>query len=715
MNLAEFIIGIEAFNANVDIALLRRAYEFSDKAHQGQKRESGERYVEHCLNVAFILAELHLDSDTIAAACMHDVVEDTKVTLEEIKTAFNEDIAALVDGVTKISSVEYKSREEQQVEYFRKMLLSMARDIRVILIKLSDRLNNMRTLQYLDRQKQIRIAQETRDVYAPLAHRFGISKIKQELEDLSLKFLEPKAYMDIARKIELSREEREAYIISFVKPIKEALSREGIKAEVYGRAKHIDSIYRKIRIRNVEFENIADLLAIRILVKTKAECYHVMGIVHELWTPVSAKFADYIASPKPNNYQSLHTAVIGPGKKIVEIQIRTQEMHRVAENGIAAHWLYKEGRQQLDKSDRQMMWLRDVLDWQKDMTNPSEFLEYLKIDLFADDIYVFTPMGEIKHLPAGATPLDFAFAIHTEVGLHCSGARINGRISPLTTKLKSGDEVAIMTSPHRQPSRDWLNIATTSQARARIRRWLKQTGYDQSVALGRELLERELKKLRCNMPADEELLNIAQSLSYTSAANLLNALGNGTLSTPQVVSRIVPEVEVEKQPIVDKVLERFRHERGIKIEGMGNMMFRFAKCCQPIPGEQVIGYITRGRGVTIHRIDCPYAQELIDQPERTIPVSWDVSKDQTFVVTLKVHVEPRKNILVEITDSIADSDTNVRGADINIGDTTSIGSIVVEVNNLNQLEKVIKRIKRVKGVLSVGRAFGGKYNDVNPE
>ncbi|MEW5922564.1 MAG: bifunctional (p)ppGpp synthetase/guanosine-3',5'-bis(diphosphate) 3'-pyrophosphohydrolase [Candidatus Zixiibacteriota bacterium] len=715
MNLAEFIIGIEAFNANVDIALLRRAYEFSDMAHQGQKRESGERYVEHCLNVAFILAELHLDSDTIAAAVMHDVVEDTKVTLEQIKTEFNEDIAALVDGVTKISSVEYKSREEQQVEYFRKMLLSMARDIRVILIKLSDRLNNMRTLQYLDRMKQVRIAQETRDVYAPLAHRFGISKIKQELEDLSLKFLEPKSYMDIARKIELSREEREAYIASFVRPIKDALSREGIKAEVYGRAKHIDSIYRKIRIRNVDFENIADLLAIRILVKTKAECYHVMGIVHELWTPVSIKFADYIASPKPNNYQSLHTAVIGPGKKIVEIQIRTQEMHRVAENGIAAHWLYKEGRQQLDKSDRQMMWLRDVLDWQKDMTNPSEFLEYLKIDLFADDIYVFTPMGEIKHLPAGATPLDFAFAIHTEVGLHCSGARINGRISPLTTKLKSGDEVAILTSPHRQPSRDWLNIATTSQARARIRRWLKQTGYDQSVALGRELLERELKKLRCNMPTDEELLNIAQSLSYTSETNMLNALGNGSLSAQQVVSRIMPEVEVEKQPIVDKVLERFRHERGIKIEGMDNMMFRFAKCCQPIPGEQVIGYITRGRGVTIHRIDCPYAQELIEQPERTIPVSWDVSKDQTFVVTLKVHVEPRKNILVEITDSIADSDTNVRGADINIGDTTSIGSIVVEVNNLNQLEKVIKRIKRVKGVLSVGRAFGGKYNDINPE
>jgi len=707
MNLAEFIIGIEAFNANVDISLLRRAYEFSDEAHQGQKRESGERYVEHCLNVAFILAELHLDSDTIAAAVLHDVVEDTEVTLDDIKREFGEDIAALVDGVTKIGTVKFKSREEQQVEYFRKMLLSMARDIRVILIKLADRLNNMRTLQYLDRKKQIRIAHETRDVYAPLAHRFGISKIKQELEDLSLKYLESEAYTEVSRKIELSREEREEYIARFVKPIKQALMKEGIKAEVYGRAKHIDSIFRKIKIRNVAFENIADLLAIRVLVRTKAECYHVMGIVHELWTPVRAKFADYIASPKPNNYQSLHTAVIGPDKKIVEIQIRTHEMHRIAENGIAAHWLYKEGRQQLDKSDRQMLWLRDVLDWQKDMTNPSELLEYLKIDLFADDIYVFTPAGEIKHLPAGATPLDFAFAIHTEVGLHCSGAKINGRISPLTSKLKSGDEVAILTSPHRRPSHDWLNIATTSQARARIRRWLKQTGYDQSVALGRELLERELKKLRVDMPSDDDLLDVAQSLSYSTGDNMLNALGNGSLSSQTAVSHIVPEEETEKKPMVEKVLERFRHERGIKIEGMGNMMFRFAKCCQPIPGEQIIGYITRGRGVTIHRADCPAAQELIEQPERTIPVSWDVSRDQTFVVNLEVHVEPRKNILVDITESIADSDTNVRGADINIGDTTSVGYIVIEVNNLNQLEKVLKKIKKVKGVIAVSRARGG--------
>jgi len=708
MNLAEFIIGIEAFNANVNIPLLRRAYEFSNKAHAGQLRESGDPYVEHCLNVAFILADLHLDSSTLAAALLHDIVEDTDVKLEKIAEDFGEEIAALVDGVTKISSVKAISKEQQQIEYFRKMLLSMARDIRVILIKLADRLNNMRTLQYLPVEKQRRIAEETRNVYAPLAHRFGISKIKTELEDLSLKYLDPKAYTDIVKKIELTREERESYVESVIGPIKKALGEAGIKASVYGRAKHIDSIYRKIKIRKVPFEKIADLIAIRVLVRTKAECYHALGVIHEMWPTVRSKFADYIATPKPNNYQSLHTAFIGAGKQVVEIQIRTHEMHRIAENGIAAHWLYKEGRQQLDKGDRQMLWLRDVLDWQKDMTNPSELLEYLKIDLFAEDIYVFTPNGEIKHLSAGATPLDFAFAIHTEVGLHCSGAKVNGRIAPLNSRLKSGDEVEIMTHPQRHPSQDWLNIATTSQARARIRRWLKQTGYEQAMALGKELLERELKRVRQKYPSDDELLEIAQGLSYTSSDALLYALGNGDVSTRHVLSKLVPEEgETEKSQVVDQVLEKFRSERGIKVEGMGNMMFRFAKCCQPIPGEDIIGYITRGRGVTIHRADCPSAIELVQQPERTVPVSWSVARDQTFVVRLEVEVESRKNILVDITDSIADSNTNVRGAEINSGDTNSVGNFVIEVKNLGQLERVLKKIKKVKGVISVRRAHGG--------
>jgi len=708
MNLAEFIIGIESFNANVNIPLLRRAYEFTCMAHTGQIRKSGRPFIEHSLDVAFILAELHLDSASIAAGLLHDVVEDTDIGLDKIREEFGDEIAAMVDGVTKLGTVQYKSREEQQVEYFRKMLLSMARDIRVILIKLSDRLNNMRTLEYLDPDKRKIIAHETQDVYAPLAHRFGINKIKVELEDLALKFLEPDVYRELADKIELTKEERLRFIDSVAIPIRKSLSDSGIKAEVYGRAKHIDSIHRKMKRRKVPFEKIADLMAIRILVRTKAECYHALGIVHELWPTVNEKFADYIANPKPNNYQSLHTAVFGPEGKIIEIQIRTYDMHRVAENGIAAHWLYKEGRHQLDKTDRRMLWLRDLLDWQKDMTNPSEFLEYLKIDLFADDIYVYTPAGEIKHLPAGATPLDFAFAVHTEVGLHCSGAKINGRISPLSSRLRSGDEIEITTSPHRHPSRDWLNIAATSQARAKIRRWLKQSGYEQAVGLGKELLERELKKQRLNMPSDDELLELAQALSYQTVEALLNAVGNGSVSTQSVLQKILPEKkETAEEPTVERVLSRIRTERGIKIDGEDNMMFHFAKCCRPIPGESIIGYITRGRGVTIHRDDCSMAQELLKHEERIIPVSWNVSKDQSFLVRLEVVVESRKNIIVDITDSIADSNTNVRGADINIKDITSTGTIVVEVKNLSQLEKVLKRIRKVKGVISVRRAHGG--------
>jgi len=707
LNLAEFIIRVESFNANINIPLIRRAYEFSSNAHAGQHRESGEPYVVHCLNVALILAELHLDSTTIAAGLIHDVVEDTEYSLDRIREEFGDELASLVDGVTKLGMVEFKSREEQQVEYFRKMLLSMARDIRVILIKLADRLHNMRTLHHLSEERRRRISRETRSVYSPLAHRFGIARIKIELEDLTLKNLHPKIYADIVKRLELKKDERDSFIARVIEPIRNILTEAGIKAEVSGRAKHIDSIYRKIKYRRVPFEQIADLFAIRIITRTKAECYHVLGLVHEAWKPVGHKFADYIANPKPNNYQSLHTAIFGPEGKMIEIQIRTREMHYIAENGIAAHWLYKEGRQELDKTDKQMMWLRDVLDWQKDMTNPSEFLELLKIDLFAEDIFVFTPAGEIKHLPAGATPLDFAFSIHTEVGLHCSGAKINGRIVPLSHRLESGDKVEILTSPHRHPSQDWLKIATTSNAKARIRRWLKQAGFDQAVELGKELLDRSLKKHRMVAPSEETLLEIAQGLSQPTVEGLLCAIGNGTVSARQVLLRLAPvEEKEEKEQSVDEVLQKYRSERGIRVEGMDSMMFRFAGCCQPIPGEEIIGYITRGRGVTIHRADCPSAQELIKQPERTVPVSWDVAKDQTFVVRLEVKVEPRKNILADITESIADSDTNVRGADIDLTTTSTQGFIIVEVSSLSQLERVLSKIKKVKGVLTVKRAFG---------
>lgn len=712
INLAQFIIQIESFNANVNIPLIRKAYEFSDRAHAGQMRESGEPYVTHCLEVAFILAEQHLDSTTIAAGLIHDVVEDTPVTIDDIRKEFDEEIALLVDGVTKLGKVKFKSREEEQVEYFRKMLLSMARDIRVILIKLADRLHNMRTLQFVRPEKRVRIATETKDVYAPLAHRFGIARMKIELEDLSFKYLHPEEYQDLSRKIEMTRQEREEYIEQITKPIKKTLVDKGIKISISGRAKHLDSISRKMALRNLPLEEIYDLLAVRILVSTKMECYEVLGVIHELWRPVPNRFHDYIATPKPNGYQSLHTTVFGPGNRMLEIQIRTQAMHHVAEYGIAAHWLYKEGRQQMDEADRQMSWLREVLDWQKDMTNPSEFLEYLKIDLLQEDVYVYTPRGDLIHLTAGASTLDFAFAVHTDVGLHTTGAKVNGKLVPLGTKLKSGDEVAVMTSPNQTPSHNWLRLAHTSKARSKIKRWLKQQGYEQSVSLGKEILDRELKKIHLKMPSEQDLNDIAQGMGFVSSEALIAGIGVGTISAQQIITKISPEqVPEAKTSLVKRFIDTARGGKGIKIQGMGNMMFRFAGCCQPVPGERIVGFITRGRGISIHRADCPAALELSQTPERMIDVEWDADRDQAFIIRLDILLEDRKNALRDITEAISEADANVRGAEISGKGGPVMGAFVIEVKNLTHLNRVVQKVKKVGGVISIERAKGG---DIEP-
>ena len=705
LNLAQFVIQVESYNANVDIPLLRRAYEFSDRAHADQKRSSGEPFIEHCHEVALILAELHMDSTTIAAGLLHDVVEDTKFTLESIRAEFGDEVAELVDGVTKIGAVQFHSIEEQQVEYFRKMLLSMAKDIRVIIIKLSDRMHNMRTLEHLPPEKRKRIAQETRDVYAPLAHRLGINKAKVELEDLSLKHLRPEIYMELVKAVKDKKEEREAFVRAVVKPIKEALAKDGILATVYGRAKHLDSIYRKMVHRKVPFEQMADLQAIRVVVNTERECYHTMGIIHAMWKPVAGRFHDYIANPKQNGYRSLHTTVIGPSNRMVEIQIRTHQMHYFAENGIAAHWLYKEGRQEMSKDDRQMVWLRDVLEWQKDMTNPSEFMEYLKMDLYSEDIFVYTPNGKLIHLPAGATPLDFAFQIHTEIGLHCAGSKINGRLQPLSTKLQSGDQVEIITNPSRTPSHDWLKLVKTSGARSKIRRWLKQAGFEQSLTLGKEIIERKLKSMRVAMPGDETLQEYAEQLNKKSVEELFAAIGNGSLAARQLINLIQPEKEKDTVGLVGKVMDRIRGSKGVRVQGLDNMMFRFAGCCQPVPGEEIVGFITRGRGVTIHHAECALAIDLANQsPERKIAVSWDAGRDQSFVVQLEMVVEDRKGMLRDITQVIADVNTNVRGAEIHSGDSTAVGKFIVEVSNLSHLNRIIDRIKKVKGVIQVQRS-----------
>lgn len=707
MNLAEFIIQIESYNSNVDIPLIRKAYEFSERAHAGQKRQSGEPFIEHCLEVAFILAGQHMDSTTIASGLIHDVVEDTSITYDDVRREFGDEIADLVDGVTKIGSVPFSSREEQQLEYFRKMLLTMAKDIRVILMKLADRLHNMRTLEHLPREKRARIAQETYDVYCPLAHRFGLNKIKVELEDLSLKYLEPEVYFNLVERVKEKKEEREAYIEEVITPLKSELAQNGIQATVYGRAKHLDSVYRKMKVRKVLFEEIYDLFAIRIIVNTERECYHAMGILHAMWKPVSGRFHDYIANPKPNGYRSLHTTVFGPYNKMVEIQIRTHKMHYIAENGIAAHWLYKEGRQLMSRSDRQMIWLRDVLDWQKDMTNPSDFLEYLKIDLYSEDIFVFTPNGELIHLPKGSTPLDFAFQIHTEIGIHCAGAKVNNRLQPLSTELKTGDRVEIITSLNRMPSHDWLNLVKSSTARAKIRRWLNQSGFEQAVSLGREIVERKLSELHLKLPADDILQGYAEQLNKKSVEDLLAAIGNGSMSSRPLVALIAPEEEKREVGLVGRVIERLRGTKGVKVHGFDNMMFRFGGCCQPIPGEDIVGFITRGRGVTVHRADCRIALDLQTRsPERHIDVSWDTAKGQSFVVRLEMVVEDRKGMLRDITQAIGDVNTDIRAAEMQARDTTAVGKFVVEVSNLSHLNKILDKVRKVKGVLSVARTQG---------
>lgn len=709
MNLAEFIINIESYNANINIPLIRKAYEFSDNAHQGQKRASGEPYVEHCLEVAFILAEQHMDSTTIAAGLVHDVVEDTVATINDLQREFGDEIAELVDGVTKIGAVKYRSTEEVQMEYFRKMLLTMSKDIRVILIKLADRLHNMRTLSHLPEKKRRLIAKETQDIYCPLAHRFGIHKIKNELEDLAFKYLEPDIYDELATRIKEKRAEREDYIKKVVEPIEEALKKNEIQATVYGRAKHLSSIYRKTKVRKVPFEDIYDLFAIRVIVNNERECYHTLGVLHSMWKPVTERFHDYIANPKPNGYRSLHTTVYGPGQRKIEVQIRTQQMHHVAENGIAAHWLYKEGRQQMSKSDRQMIWLRDVLDWQKDMDNPSEFLEYLKIDLYSEDIFVFTPQGKIIHLPKGSTPLDFAFQIHSEIGVHCSGAKINGRLQPLSTKLQSGDTVEIMTAANRTPSRDWLKLVKTSSARTRIRRWLNEAGHEQAAQLGKQIVERKLKEIHKEMPNDEKLSEFAKQLKRETADELLASIGNGSISSKPLLDLIAPPDDKPEPGLVSKVIDKIRGSKGIKVSGMDDMMFRFAGCCQPIPGEDIVGFITRGRGVTVHSIDCERSHELQEKyPERQIDVNWDTGAGQSFVVELELVVEDRKGMLRDITQAISDADTNVRGAEMFASDAAAVGKFVVEVTDLTHLNRIFDKVRKVKGVISATRAKGKK-------
>ncbi len=702
--------GTDGAYDRLDHDLLVRAYKYSDVAHAGQVRHSGEPYVSHCVEVARILADLHLDTTTVACGLLHDIVEDTDITIDDISREFGPEIAQIVDGLTKIANLPMSSREERQVENYRKLLLSIAKDARVILIKLADRLHNMRTLDWLAPEKRRRIAQETRDLYAPLAHRFGMAKVRWELEDLAFKHLEPDAYKSLAKLVAAKRGEREALIAQMREPLQKRLTEAGIvDVEVTGRPKHLWSIYKKMQQRDRPYEDIYDLLAIRVIVPNVLECYHALGVIHDGWTPVQERIKDYIAQPKSNGYQSLHTTVFGPGRQLFEIQIRTRDMHRTADYGIAAHWLYKEHARSADELDRHLAWFRQVLELQLDAETPGEFLEFLKLDLYQDEIFVFTPTGDVIQLPKGATPLDFAFAVHSQVGARCSGAKVNGRIAPLSRELKNSETVEILTNPNAKPSRDWLAHVRTGKARHKIRQLLRLEERSSAMRLGREILEREVKKRRLSKVDDDKLLPVAKQLKLKDTPHLIASIGAGDIHVMQVLKAIFPDLETappepEKPSTFERIVDRVRGTgKGIRIQGADGLLVRYAQCCQPVPGDKVVGYATRGRGVSIHRGDCPNLLLLTHEPERRLDIDWQEMAGERFVVRLALEGIDRRGLYADVAAAVSATGTDIRSLELKTIDGRVSGSAMVEVENLAHLERIMKAARRVKGLSAISR------------
>jgi len=689
-----------------DTDRLWHAFRIAEQAHSGQTRNSGEPFLAHGLTVADILADLRLDPDTVIAGLMHDVVEDTSVPLAVIAREFGADVAAMVDGVTKISEIHSQNPEARKAENYRKLVLSIAKDPRTVLIKLADRLHNMRTIQYLERDRQQDMALETMDVYAPLAHRFGIARIKWELEDRAFKVLHPERYFEIESKINQTRAERERAIEEVRGPLEEALQRAGIAALVTGRPKHFYSIHRKMQAQRIGIERVYDLLALRIMVDTKADCYHALGIIHSLFTPIQDRIKDYIATPKPNMYQSLHTTVRTPGGRYVEIQIRTQDMHERSEIGIAAHWRYKEGSRESTDFSGLVGWLRQIMEWQQDVTDPREFMESLKIDLFPDEVFVFSPKGEVFQLPRGATALDFAFHVHSEVGLHCSGAKVNDRLVGLDHPLENRDKVEILTSRQVRASRSWLENVRTSRAKHHLRRWFRQTEFEHSLRLGREILEREVARRKLRVQLDQVLDGLAQQMGYSEGEKLLAAIGAGDLPWQRVVTRLEPPAPSPAERVVEMSKELYaallrRRVGGVRLQGVDNLMVRYAGCCQPIPGDEITGVVTRGRGVSVHRTACPNLHSI--EEERKLEVTWDVGQDQTFLVKLIVTSADRRTLLADLSKVIADTGTNIQSGDFSSENDVAQLTFLLEVRNLNGLERIQRALRRVPGVQKVER------------
>ena len=705
---AAFVKQVQEVNPKAQCDLIERAYRFSWNAHKDQLRKSGDPFLAHPVSVALILAEQKLDSVTIAAGLLHDVLEDTSISREAIQKEFGEEILLLVDGVTKIQKFQMKSRQERQAETYRKMLLSMAQDIRVIIIKFADRLHNLRTLKYLAPDKIAMISGETLDIYAPLAHRLGMAKIKWELEDLAFKYLYPQEYKEIVSKVVASRDDREVLVESFAEPLRKALMEENIEATVVGRPKHFYSIYRKMLQRGKPFEEVYDLLALRIITKNLRDCYHALGVIHSIWKPLQDRFKDYISMPKSNGYQSLHTTVFSEKGTILEIQIRTREMNQVAEEGIAAHWLYKENGDQghISKDDSALDWLRNVIEWQKDLTDSTEFYEFFKIDLFQAEIFIFTPKGDLISLPKGATVIDFAFAVHTDVGLQCIGAKVDGKIAPITHVLKSGETVEILQSASKTPSPDWMREAKTPKARSAIRKWLKTTGRQESIDLGKKIIGTEYKKVNSTTPFVDHVQSLLHHLGITNLDRLYELVGTGELPISRVMRYFERKSLKRFMPtqMVSKLIRTLKGKnKGVLVGGTDNMMVRFAKCCNPIPGDSIIGFVTKGRGISIHRHDCSNVKLFQDNEERKIEVSWDEREQKKYVFPLRIIGEDRPGLLHEIAEAFTVSGANVIEATLKTAQPHATGIFKIEIQNRNQVKQIFRRIQKIKGIKQIIR------------
>ena len=710
---------ILSYSPSADIDLIRKAYEFAKEAHSGQHRVSGEPFIFHPLGVAKILADLELDLATIAAGLLHDVAEDTDYTIEDIEKNFGSEIALLVDGVTKLGKLEFKTKEEQQAENLRKMFFAMAKDIRIILIKLADRLHNMRTLKSMPKEKQREKAIETIDIFAPLAHRLGISKVKWELEDLAFRYLESDHYYELVEKVAKKRQERENHINKMIEILKERLTASGLTAEIHGRPKHFYSIYKKMKDQNISFEQIYDLTAVRVIVSTVKDCYGALGVVHTLWKPIPGRFKDYVAMPKPNMYQSLHTTVIDTSGDPLEIQIRTYEMHKTAEYGIAANWRYKEGDKNNSEFERKLSWLREILDWQRELRDAKDFMETLRIDLFTDEVYVFTPKGDVIDLPMGSCPIDFAYRIHTDIGNRCIGAKVNGKMVPLDYKLTNGDIIEIVTSGHSNgPSRDWLNIVKSPQAKNKIRQWFKKERRDENIARGKEMLEKEARRQGYDiyqLIKFDFMNNLLKRMSFTNVEDMYAAIGYGAITTKQILQKILDEfrknIKPDKSELITAKIDtksktKKKVDRGIKIDGIGNLLVKFSRCCNPVPGDKIVGYVTRGRGVSIHRQDCKNVRRGLLDEDRLMEVKWEGFEDTSYPVEIQASAYDRSGILSEIINLIGDMKTNIDAVNARATKNgIAVVDLILEINDKQHLENVMQKIKKISGIYDVKRVM----------